>query len=160
MVSPVFQAISSYEIPLWHPMLVHFPIGVLAAGSLAVGIWLFVGSSFWRNCAAFLYGLGAVAAAAAYWTGEEAYEQSKDVPIVDELAHLHADYATYTLVLSVVTAGALLAAIVWNDTRRLRIGARGRDPVWLRLVIGLLAVLTAGSTAYTAHLGGLMVWGV
>lgn len=153
------QTTSHYEIPIWHPIVVHFPIGLLAAGTLSVVIWLLLGRPFWRNCSAFLYGLGAAAAGAAYWTGEAAHEQSEDVPIVDELAPLHVDYATYTLVLSILTAAALLAAIIWSRYRPLRIGDRGQDSLWVRLTITVLAVLTAVLLTYTAHVGGLMVWG-
>lgn len=156
----LLQGVSNYEIPLWHPIVVHFPIGLLAAGTLTVFLWLLVGRSFWRDCAAFLYGLGALTAAAAYWTGEAAYERSEDVPIVDELAYLHADFATYTLCGALLTAAALTGAMLWSGYRPLRVDDRGEDPLWLRLGVTLLAAFTAGFTAYTAHLGGLMVWGV
>lgn len=156
----LLQAASSYEIPIWHPIVVHFPIGLLAAGTLAVVIWLLLGGVFWRNCSAFLYGLGTAAAALAYWTGEAAHEQSEDVPIVDELAPQHADYAAYTLLFSLLTAAALLGAIMWSRYRPARIGDRGQNPLWVRLTITVLAAATAILLTYTAHLGGLMVWGV
>lgn len=156
----VLQALSTYEIPIWHPIVVHYPIALVAAGMLAALGWLVVGTRFWRHCTVYLYGLGLAATGAAYWTGEEAYEQSKDVPIVDELAPVHADYAAYTLAAVAVVTVVLAAAVVWINRRPLRVGDAAVDPFWIRAVVVLLSAAATTLIVYTAHLGGLMVWGV
>ena len=84
-------------------------------------------------------------------------EQSEGSPIVEELVGVHEDLALYTLVVTGVTLAAL-AGLSWWLERGLE--PASRDPLAARLVLALAALAAAVLVAWTAHVGGAMVWGV
>ncbi|SRR5690554_4231128 len=151
MMESVFQ----YEIPVLHPLAVHFPLALLLAAALTALIWCFRGSRFWRHTTLLLAGLGSLGALFAYLTGDKMEEQSEGVPIVEELVDLHEQMALYTLILAVVST---LAITTFSLLAR-RMDAR-RDPLLSRVLLACLVLLAAALVAWTAHIGATMTWGV
>jgi uncharacterized membrane protein len=148
-----------YEIPILHPLMVHFPIAFILAGTAALLGWAISRNPFWYRVGALAYLAGLLAAFAAYLTGEAAEDAAEDVPIVEELVHLHEDLALYTLGAAVVILVALAAAnpgLIWPQQTT---PTRSDKPLvrWGLVVLGLVA---AALVAWTSHIGGLMVWGV
>ena len=151
------EPLQSYEIPILHPIAVHFPIALLLAGTAAVLLWAARPSAFWYRCAALGYLTGSLATIAAYFTGEAAEDAAEDVPIVEEIVDLHEEMAIWTLAAALVT---LLAIVLVRP--RLLSGSNDLPPPTLpaRVAVSVLAVTSAVLVAWTSHLGGLMVWGV
>jgi len=147
-----------YEIPILHPLLVHFPITLILVGAAAVIAWAVVPRPFWYRIGLLAFAGGAATSVAAYLTGEAAEEAAEDVPIVDELVHLHEDLAIYTLAATVLT----LVALVVSQPRLLSGNAEdGQIPaVGVRWAVAAVAIAAAILIAWTSHLGGIMVWGV
>ena len=149
------ETLFQYEIPVWHPLVVHFPIALILVAALATVVWSVRGTSFWRRYALLLFTLGMGGAVFAYKTGEAMEEQSEGSPIVEELVGLHEDLALYTLVVTGVTLAAM-AGLSWWLERRTAL----QDPLAARLALALAALAAAVLVAWTAHVGGTMVWGV
>ncbi len=153
------ETLFQYEIPVWHPLVVHFPIALILVAALATVVWSVRGTSFWRRCALLLFTLGMGGAVFAYKTGEAMEEQSEGSPIVEELVGLHEDLALYTLVVTGVTLAALAGLSLWLE-RRTTLEPAPQDPLAARLALALAALAAAVLVAWTAHVGGTMVWGV
>lgn len=147
--------IETYEIPLLHPLVVHFPIVLILVGAVAVVTWAVRDSVFWHHVATLAFGVGAASAFLAYLTGEDARHASEDVPIVEDVVELHEDLAIITLFAAAITLVALLIANLWRHESpdRSHVAA-------VRWTIAALAVTAGVLVAWTAHLGGIMVWGV
>ncbi len=151
------ETLFQYEIPVWHPLVVHFPIALILVAALATVVWSVRGTSFWRRCALLLFTLGMGGAVFAYKTGEAMEEQSEGSPIVEELVGWHEDLALYTLVVTGVTLAALAGLSWWLERRTT---PAPQDPLAARLALALAALAAAVLVAWTAHIGGTMVWGV
>ncbi|MCY3843069.1 MAG: hypothetical protein OXH69_05950 [Acidobacteria bacterium] len=85
-------------VPAWapnlHPLIVHFPIALLAAaGAVDLADLLLRGRGPVRNAATWLYVAGAATAVAAYFSGVEAGRTAALTPAGAELAATHADWA-------------------------------------------------------------------
>lgn len=159
ILSTPMDVVFDYRIPVLHPLAVHFPLGLLLAGALVALVWMFRGTAFWRRSLLLLLVLGSAGAVFAYVTGEAMEEQSEGVPIVDDLIDLHEQMGRYTLVVAIVAClGVALLSL--RQERPRAGGVPARDPIALRLVLGLLVCLAAALVAWTAHIGGTMVWGV
>ena len=126
-----------------HPLLVHFPIGLVLIAAMAEVIAMTTGLSEWRAVA-----LGNLRAGAVFATGAAIAGW--------RLASSQGIEATSSLewhrwlggIAAVAVVGAALATA----------GVRGRSPsgVWIyRITLFWAAVLVA----VTAHLGGVLVWG-
>jgi len=152
------EKVLQYEIPVWHPVAVHFPVALILTGAACMVIWTIRGVHFWRSCALLLYAAGMAGALFAYFTGEAMEEQVEGTPIVEELVHLHEDMGLYTLLVTGLTLAGIVALTVWERYRP--ITRPEPDPVLIRFGLGLLAVISAVLIAWTAHIGGVMVWGV
>lgn len=148
------EAVFQYEIPVLHPVIVHFPPALMLAAAVAGLGWVVRGTAFWRKCLTFLLVLAAVGTAFAYVTGEAMYERSAGVPIIEELVHLHQQMGLYAL----IAVGAALAGTVGCSVGE----AQGlfAVPWWLRLLVGGAVLLAAALVLWTAHVGGTMTWGV
>ncbi len=153
------ETLFQYEIPVWHPLVVHFPIALILVAVLATVVWGIRGTSFWRRCALLLFTLGMGGGIVAYKTGEAMEQQSEGSPIVEELVGVHENLALYTLLVTGVTLAAL-AGLSWWLERRATLEGAPRDPLAARLVLALAALAAAVLVAWTAHVGGTMVWGV
>ncbi len=150
------ETVLQYEIPVLHPLAVHFPIALLVAAALFSIVWVATARPLWRRVSTALMVIGAVGALFAYFTGEAVEELSEDIPIVEDLVGLHENVALATLVASVVMA--ILACILEWKTRSSPLG--GTEPVWIRIVFMVCFVVIAGLVLFTGHVGGIMVWGV
>lgn len=172
--------LAEYDIPFLHPLLVHFPLVLLLLGGAVAGLYLLLGRGVWRRAALVLFALGALSAWAAAETGPALREAVEGDPVVDQIVGAHASAAEWTVwtaaLAAFVFAGLSIVALLRRTpappeettaepTRRRWWPGRTRrpsrrEPLWGR-VLGLLpAIAAAALVAYTAHLGGLMVWGV
>lgn len=128
-----------------HPMLVHFPIALWAAGLLFWVLGLRHREELWRAGRWLLY-LGALSAVAAVASGLWAADRiGHDTPGHD-LVHVHRNF-----MIAATALGAATAALAWMG--------RTRTDGWTRA--GLLAglVLTVAVCALGADRGALLVYG-
>ena len=153
-----FDLLSDYTIPYLHPLAVHFPLVLLLVAASAATLYAVTGRALGRQAAlAFLL----AGTAGAWWaeeTGEALEPAVEEEPMAVVLLDTHEDMAGWTLRLgllaSVAAAGATLAL------RRRPDLVAPTEPVWARLLVLVPALAAAALVAWTAHLGGLMVWGV
>lgn len=153
-MSPLIE----YQIPILHPLLVHFPIALILVGAAAVVAWALIPVTFWYRVSVLAFAAGAATSVAAYLTGEAAEDAAEDVPIVEELVHLHEDLAIYTLAATILTLVSLVVAhpsLLSGDT-----GTEKVPPAGVRWAVAAIAIAAAVLVAWTSHLGGIMVWGV
>lgn len=152
------EPLQTYEVPILHPLVVHFPIALLLAGAAALLVWAFRPSAFWYRCAGIAYLVGSLGAVAAYLTGEAAEDFAEEVPIVEEIVELHETLGIVTL------AASLLTLVVLVILRPALITGRTVDDSppgpTIRTGVAVLGLVTAFLVWWTGHLGGLMVWGV
>lgn len=151
-------SVFDYEIPILHPIAVHFPIALILLGTAAVVAWALTPRIFWYRVGVLSFLTGAIAALVAYLTGEAAEEAAEDVPIVDEFVDLHEDLAIYTLATTVLTLVALVVAQPGSLAGETLCSSDTPTP--LRWAIGALALAAALLVVWTSHVGGIMVWGV
>lgn len=150
--------LSQYDIPYLHPLAVHFPIVLLLLGAAAAAAYAIVGRSTWRWAALILVGLGAAGAIVAERTGGALEDAVEGEPIAAVVLPDHESGAEWTVRVSVLATLVLAGVSVWAWRHPERF--RPREPVGVRVLAAGLAVLAAGLVAWTAHLGGIMVWGV
>ena len=145
-----------YELPYLHPAVVHLPVAILlAAGGVACG-YVVAGTRAWRHVLLGLLVAGAATSWVARETGGELADAVEGEPQVEDLLGAHARAARWTYGFALIGAIAALAMAI--DGRRR--APSQRDPLAVRLVLLLPALAAALLVAYTAHVGGLMVWGV
>lgn len=145
-----------YSIPVLHPIVVHFPIVLTIAAAFCAWVWLGTDRFVWLLAVIWLTAAGFAGALAAYFTGEEMEEQSEGVPVVETFVERHETLGlTSTIVLGVLV---LISLFVHRRASRdvLRTGGSAQ----LRWTIAVLLTIAAFLVGLTAHLGGLMVWGV
>lgn len=168
LLSAPMDLIAQYEIPFLHPLAVHFPLVLLLLGAGAAMFYLVLGRAVWRKAGLMLFALGALGAWAAGETGHTLYNAVEGDPIVEEVVGTHETGAEWTLVMSLLATGAF-GLVSLTRLRRPRPAADGeeaapaaprREPMWGRLLTVLFALAAAALVAWTAHLGGIMVWGV
>lgn len=145
-----------YSMPVLHPIVVHFPIVLTVAAAFCGWVWLgsdrlvWLRAVIWLTVAAFAGALGA------YFTGEKMEEQSEGVPVVETFVETHETLGlATTIVLGVLS---VLAVFVLRATSR-DVTRTGGAPA-ARWIIAVLMTAAACLVWLTAHLGGLMVWGV
>ncbi len=152
------DAVLQYEIPVFHPLVVHFPIALILVGALAAVVWAARGTAFWRDSTLWLFSLGLIGGIVAYKTGEALEEHTEGTPIVEELGALHEDMALYTL----LVAGAMVLGMavlgLWRK-KQITLLRKQPDPLVARLLVVLVALAAAALVAWTGHIGGTMVWG-
>ena len=161
--------LQDYEIPFLHPLVVHFPLVLVLLGAGAAGVYFLLGRGVWRRAALVLFALGAASAWAAAETGPALADALRGDPVVDRVVGAHAAAAEWTVGTSALAAAvfALLSALAlrWRPAP-LAEGEEAppprprREPLWGRLLGLVLAAAAAALVAWTAYLGGLMVWGV
>jgi uncharacterized membrane protein len=145
---------SMWRTELWHPLLVHFPIALLLAGTALRLIGAFRGCyislQFLVPFGRLLLLLGTIGAWAAVYTGSLA-----DAEVVRSLCdptvvEAHENWAYW--VAGLFTGGLLVDALLWADLSAL--GLRGG------LTILLMGCLLAGSAGlvYVGHLGSRLVY--
>jgi uncharacterized membrane protein len=145
-----------YTIPVLHPLAVHFPLSLILAGALVAGLWCWRGTPFWRRCALLLFTLGLAGGFFAWFTGEALEEQVDGEQVVALFVELHENMARLTLIVTGLVVG-LLGYGTWHLERQ---PAPAPEPILLRTVVAFLSVVAAALVALTAHIGGVMVWGI
>ncbi len=156
-----FDSVFEYSIPYWHPLAVHFPLVFLLLAGGTSAVYAIIGTALWRRALLTFLALGAAAAFWAERTGEALHDSMEGTPIVEELVEFHQTAAHWTVRASLV---ALLVGIGLTYWWRRRTASRTRplqtirEPIWMRLVLLILAGTAAMLVAYTAHVGGVMVW--
>lgn len=147
-------------LPTWdtaHPIVVHFPIGLLAIAPVFIVLSMLWGSRHREmlTSALVLVLLGTAGAMLATATGEAGERWAKGVPGVDKLVHEHEEAGELARNLFIgVTAVMLIAcAVAWMRSKPMALGAR-----WLMGAI-LLGVYTYPALALmeAGHLGGRLV---
>ncbi len=156
-----FDLLQQYDIPYLHPLMVHFPLVLLLLGAGVAVLYAALGRPVWRLAALGVFVLGAAGAFAARQTGQTMQDDVEGEPVVEAVLGTHARMADYTM------WSALLAALVYGG---LSVAARRRtaegsvrprpEPLAWRLAALAPALAAAALVAWTAHLGGVMVWGV
>jgi uncharacterized membrane protein len=147
----VFQ----YEIPVLHPLLVHFPVVLILLSACFALVWAVRNTNGALLSAVAIQCLAVLATTLSYLTGEEMEERGEGVPIVDMLAGIHEQAALATLILSTLTLIFLLGALFMK--RRGMIHSGSHRP--LRMLIIVLGITSIAAVLWTAHIGGTMVWG-
>lgn len=148
-----------YQIPILHPVLVHFPIAFLLLAAVAGLAWLGWGTRFWRNVTLLLLLAGFIGGLGAYFTGEAAEEFAEGSARVEQFENQHESSALLTLMTAGLTLFVLAGYV--GVSRRLSPSDNpgDKDMLSVRVVVAVLAVASAVLVARTGHLGGLMVWG-
>lgn len=144
-----------YEIPVLHPIAVHFPIALLVGAAIVAAVWLVRGTGFWRNALAVVSVMGAAGTAFAYFTGEAMEEAAEGNPIVEEIGEFHETLGLVTLIAAIVATVAV-GIVVWMGKTR----GVSADPMVVRLIVFALVAAAAVLVLITGHAGGVMVWGV
>ena len=147
-----------YQIPVLHPVVVHFPIAFLILAAVTSLVWLVKGSSFWRNVTLILLVAGFVGGLGAYFTGGAAKEFAEGSARLELFGEQHEALALLTLVAAGL-ALFLLTAYVGAYTRGLSTQSVERDLIVVRIIVTALVLAAAVLVGRTGHLGGLMVWG-
>ena len=150
------DSVLQYEIPLLHPLLVHFPIVLLTLAALACAIWARNDTRTWSNNTILLLLFALVATIAAHVSGDAAAVQAEGVPIVEELVDHHHDMSLF----SMIATGISLLAMLATRLGMARNSTVNRMQIWIRLAVLSLVVIAFVLVAYTSHVGGTMVWGV
>lgn len=160
--------IQQYEIPYLHPLLVHFPLVLLLLGAAAATLYAALGRGVWRRTALVLFLLGTAGAWAAERTGHALAQAVEGDPIVEQVVERHEAAAEWTVLVSAFAAFAFTGLSLVAVVRRPKPVADGeeppprpkREPLWGRFLALVPAVAAAVLVAWTAHLGGIMVWGI
>ena len=161
-----FDQVASYEIPYLHPLAVHFPLVLLLLAAGAASAYALIGSQTWRRTLVLLLLLGTASAFWAHATGETLLSDVEGEPSVERFIAYHKTTARLTKWVSLAAFLAAGGTSVWWERRQRRratsapAGLREKEPLSLRLGLLLATLVVAALVAYTAHLGGLMVWGV
>ena len=159
--------IAQYEIPFLHPLLVHFPLVMLLLGAAAAGLYLVLGRAAWRQAGLVLFALGALSAGA----------RARPATHCTRPSRATRSWTRWSGATRRAPSGRCGRARSrrsrsrWCRSPRLRRPrppAEGeepappprREPLWGRLVVVAPAWAAAAAVAWTAHLGGIMVWGV
>ena len=126
-----------------HPMLVHFPIGLVLIAAVAEVVAMASGVRDWRAVAVANVRVGAVFAIGAAVAGWRLASS----PGIEATSSLEWHRSLGTIAAVAVVGAALTTA-----------GARDRSAFAL-WVLSDHVVLGGGSRRVTGHLGGLLVWG-
>lgn len=140
--------------PYLHTLVNHFPIILSVVGSAALALALIT-----KRRAVWLYALATLTLAGlsiypAYYTGDAASHALRDTwYVVRSMVREHDQAAGFAL-FSVLLMGAVSAYAWWRMLRR-DIGQL--PPVWLRVLLALIAAWSLSVVVRTAYLGGLII---
>jgi uncharacterized membrane protein len=140
--------------PYVHTLINHFPIILTVVGSGVLLLALIV-----RRRGLWLYALATLTLAGlsvypAFYTGDAAAHAVRDTwYIVRSMVEEHDQAAGYALV-SILIMGAASAYAWWRMLKR---EVTTLPPVWLRIVVAVLATWGLSVVARTAYLGGQIV---
>lgn len=140
--------------PYLHILINHFPIILTVVGTAALALAFVV-----KHRGVWLFALGTLTLAGlaiypTFYTGDEAGHAMRDTwYVVRDMVKEHEESADFALP-AVLVMGAASAYTWWRMLRR---EVTGLPPVWLRVVVALLAVFTLSVVIRTAYLGGQII---
>jgi glucan phosphoethanolaminetransferase (alkaline phosphatase superfamily) len=140
--------------PYIHTLINHFPIILTVVGSAVLLLAFIV-----KRRGVWLYALATLTLAGAsiypaFYTGDAAAHALRNTwYVVRATVEEHDQSAGFAL--PIVLVMGIASAYAW--WRLLRREVTGLPPVWLRVVVGLLAVLGLAVVARTAYLGGKII---
>jgi len=137
------------DIGFYHPIVIHFAIGLLAVGVLFRWMALTGRADFAGPAAACLILLATLAIVVAAWSGEDAHEAVEAVPGTAAAVRVHQEWGERTRNIAVVAGALELLALAL----RRRPGAR--RIVFASAAVGLVALL---AILQTGKLGGELVY--
>lgn len=140
--------------PYIHITINHFPIILSVVGTAVLILALFL-----RRRGLWLYALATLTLAGlsiypAYLTGDEASDTLRHTWYVVQSAVQEHDEAAGFALWSLLITGAVCAYTWWRMMRR---EPQGLPPVWLRVVVAVIAIWSLSVVVRTAYLGGLIV---
>lgn len=131
----------------FHPMIVHFPVALLAVGFFADVVSLFFSKK--EPCLSklgfYLMILGTLGAVAGYLTGE--YFTQEMVGAAGELKENHELFAKITMYVMIAASVFRIFAVTTK-----------RDKGILKWVVFVMYAIGTASVAYTGFLGGSLVY--
>jgi hypothetical protein len=140
--------------PYLHILINHFPIILSVVGTAVVVLALIT-----KNRTVWLYAVATLTLAGlsiypVYFTGDQAAHAVRDTwYVVRAMVEEHDQAAGFALA-SVLLSGAAAAYAWWRMLKR---EITVLPPVWLRVVVSVLAVWSLTVVARTAYLGGKIV---
>ena len=152
----MFEQLADYTIPVFHPVVVHFPVALAILALIPALLWLMRDNVRWLWITLAMEFLAFVGAYVALETGETLEHQSEGVAIVDQFVHLHETMAERAMWVIGITCGVLVFAAWWG---RRDVSRPGVHP-GVRTVGFLMVLLGAIVIGLTAHIGGIMTWGI
>lgn len=145
-----------FDAPHIHLMINHFPIILGVVGCVAAIIALVTGRRDAWLYAVITLTLAAVTVVPVHLTGDSAADVMKHRwYVVRESIEKHDDMSGITMWVMLI-AGVASAYAWWRMVRR---GEKAPSPAWLRVFIVIGALAGTGLGAYTAYLGGEIVYG-
>ncbi len=133
---------------LLHPMLVHFPIALLAVALLFDVAALFFPKAELVRASLYVSALGALGAVGAYFTGEAAEESAERLPGIEALLERHEDLG------KLLMGGAIAVLVI----RLAFFWRRWHEPIAGRAVLAFLGAVLVGLVAATGYAGGQLVY--
>lgn len=130
----------------FHPLIVHFPIALLTASLLIEALALIFRKEVWHVASLWTLLLGWIGAAGAVLSGRQAMAVAKHSMEIHAIMERHE-----LLGYGVLTAATLI--LIWRAIAKDRLSRGSRWVGWFFLAI------TCGGMAYSAYLGGEMVYG-
>lgn len=159
------ELLSQYEIPYLHPLVVHFPFVLLLLAAGCAAVYGVIGRRVWRRAVSILLLFAVPAAWLSVQSGKDLRREVEGEPMVEIVVEAHETAAVATLWTSIVAFLVVGGLGFWVERRRfgelhsLDVGEL-REPIAARALVFLVALVPAVLVAHTAHLGGLMVWGI
>jgi uncharacterized membrane protein len=130
-----------------HPMIVHFPVALIAAGFLAEVVSLFFKSEkCLSKCGFYLLILGTVSAIAAWSTGQ-LFTTEPTQGAITGIFEKHETGALITMILMILSSAFRIFLIY-----------KKKEETSLKWIAFGLFCLTFIAVTYTGHMGGTMVY--
>ena len=105
------------DIGFYHPIVIHFAIGLLAAGVLLRGLSLVRRGAFARPVAVALIVVATAAIVVAAQSGEDAHVAVEAAPGIAAAVRAHQQWGERTRNVALVAAGLELVTLASNDPR-------------------------------------------
>ena len=131
-----------FGLPL-HPSLIHFPIALVVVGAVAEAVYILIRRPWLRFLGPILLTCALLGATAAYFTGTAAGDAAEHQGVPQKALDQHEQAGI--IAFSAIGLAALLSWATRTRDRGLQISAT-------------VAIIAAGITLYTAHLGGRLVF--
>jgi uncharacterized membrane protein len=145
-----------FDAPHIHLMINHFPIILGVVGCVAAIVALATGRRGAWMYAVVTLTLAAITVVPVHLTGDSAADVMKDKwYVVRESIERHDEMSGFTMWVMLI-AGVASAYAWWRMARR---GDVAPSPMWLRVFLVVAALAGTGLGAYTAYLGGEIVYG-